>query len=77
MLTDAKGYKGIDYAKLTTVFAEAIKAKQKEIETLQKQVAASGAQQQMIDAFTQRLNRLEQTLAGKPMEQATLKKDTK
>jgi len=49
VVTGPDGYKSVDYAKVTPILVEAIKAQQKRME----------AQQQQIDDLTQRLERLE------------------
>ena len=77
VLTDAKGYKGIDYAKLTAVLTEAVKAQQEEITTLKKEVAAAAKQEQTIDALTKRLSQLEASLAQKPAAEAVAKTESK
>ncbi len=38
VMTDAKGYKSVDYGRLTPVLVEAIKEQQKEIDELKKLV---------------------------------------
>lgn len=61
--TDRKGYKSVDYAKLTPVLVEAIKEQQKLIEQLQADrealKAACKATADKLSALTERLERLE------------------